>query len=97
MPIYHAANRLVTPLAEADRLGTMTPIQSRAARALLDWSQPRLAEAAGISHSTVIDYERARRDVSARAIRSIRLALENAGIIFLDGDGVKLDRPRGRK
>jgi hypothetical protein len=39
-----------------------------------------------------VDYERERRDVSAKAVRAIRLALENAGIVLLSGDGVRLIR-----
>ncbi len=73
----------------------MTPTQCRAGRALLDWSQPRLAEAAGVGLSTIVDYERDRRDVSTKAERAIRLALENAGVVLLNGDGVKL--LKGRK
>jgi transcriptional regulator with XRE-family HTH domain len=70
----------------------MTPTQCRAGRALLDWSQPQLADAAGVSLSTIIDYERERRPMSSRAVRAIRLALENAGVMFLDGKGVQLVR-----
>jgi transcriptional regulator with XRE-family HTH domain len=67
----------------------MTPTQCRAARALLDWSQPDLAEAAGVSLTTVVDFERSRRGVSRTTVRSIRLALENAGIEFDSNGGVR--------
>ena len=87
----------VAPAAEVSKLDSMTPTQCRAARALLDWSQPQLAETAGVGLSTVVDFERERRNVSARAVRSIRLALENAGVMFLGGDGVRLIPPRGRR
>ena len=50
----------------------MTPAQSRAARALLDWTQPKLAKSASLGISTVVDFERARRSVSAEAIAAIR-------------------------
>jgi len=33
----------------------MSPMQCRAARALLDWTQPDLAEASGLSLTTVVD------------------------------------------
>jgi transcriptional regulator with XRE-family HTH domain len=63
----------------------MTPAQCRAARALLDWTQPRLAEEAELGLSTVVDYERQRRVVSSDAIASIARALESAGIEFTNG------------
>ena len=71
----------------------MTPAQCRAARALLDITQPQLAEAASLGLSTVVDYERTRRKVSPEAIAAIRGALQAAGVIFRqngDGPGVYL-------
>lgn len=77
----------------------MTPGQCRAARALLDLTQPKLAEAAGLGLSTVVDFERTRRAVSPDAIQAIRAALEAAGVIFVeengDGPGVRLRRLTG--
>jgi transcriptional regulator with XRE-family HTH domain len=72
----------------------MTPAQSRAARALLDWTQPKLAKSASLGISTVVDFERERRSVSAEAIAAIRAALESAGIEFTNGNapGVKLHK-----
>jgi transcriptional regulator with XRE-family HTH domain len=72
----------------------MTPAQCRAARALLDMTQPQLAEAAGLGLSTVVDYERTRRNVSPDAVGAIRSALEAAGVEFTNGDqpGVRLKR-----
>ena len=76
----------------------MTPSQCKAARALLDWTQPQLAKAAGLGLSTVVDFERSRRDVSAEAIQATRSALEKAGVEFLDdGQGVRLKPPKPRK
>jgi DNA-binding transcriptional regulator YiaG len=78
----------------------MTPAQCRAARALLDWTQPKLAEAASLGLSTVVDFERARRAVSQEAALLIRVALEKAGIEFIaengGGPGVRL-RKKGNK
>src|SRR5271165_1368837 len=62
----------------------MTPAQSRAARALLDWTQPQLAVAAGLGLSTIVDFERSRRAVSSDAVDAIRLALERANIVFMN-------------
>jgi transcriptional regulator with XRE-family HTH domain len=72
----------------------MTPAQCRAARALVDLTQPKLAEAAKLGLSTVVDFERGRRAVSDDSVRTMRAALEAAGVIFVDengeGPGVRL-------
>jgi transcriptional regulator with XRE-family HTH domain len=72
---------------------SITPGQCRAARALLDITQPELAEAAGLGLSTIVDFEKSRRDVS-RAVHAIQKALERAGIQFVakngGGPGVRL-------
>jgi transcriptional regulator with XRE-family HTH domain len=60
----------------------MTPAQCRAARALLNLTQSQLAEAASVGLSTVVDFEKERREVSDIAVDKIRLALERAGIEF---------------
>ena len=65
----------------------MTPSQCRAARALLNWTQPFLAEAAGLSKSTIIDFELERREVSAAAQSAMKRALEDGGVTFLDPNG----------
>jgi transcriptional regulator with XRE-family HTH domain len=61
--------------------------QCRGARALLDMTQPELASASGLGLSTVVDFERSRRTVSADAIQEIRKALERAGVEFIDENG----------
>jgi transcriptional regulator with XRE-family HTH domain len=77
----------------------MTPAQSRAARALLDWSQPKLAEASGLGLSTVVDFERSRRSVPEKTLAAIRAALESAGVEFIPenggGAGVRLKKVKG--
>jgi transcriptional regulator with XRE-family HTH domain len=65
----------------------ITPTQCRAARTLLELTQPQLARLAGLGLSTIVDFEKARRRVSSDAINSIRQALERAGIEFIDEDG----------
>ena len=58
---------------------SITPGQCRAARALLDITQPELAGAAGLGLSTIVDFEKSRRDVSRAAVLSMQRALEKAG------------------
>ncbi len=72
----------------------MTPAQCRAARALVDLTQPKLAGAAGLGLSTVVDFERSRRAVPQETVEAIRAALESAGVEFIaengGGAGVRL-------
>ena len=74
----------------------MTPAQCRAARALINWTQPKLSEAAALGLSTVVDFERERRKVSSDAICAMQTALEAAGVIFVaengEGAGVRLKK-----
>lgn len=71
------------------------PAQIRAGRALLDWSQAQLAEAAGIGLSTVKAFESSRPGKELAAAGPMRVALEREGVVFLpggekDGPGVRL-------
>ena len=72
----------------------ITPGQCRAARALLDITQPELADLAGLGLSTVVDFEKSRRDVSRAIVLSLQRALEKAGMQFITrnggGEGVRL-------
>jgi DNA-binding XRE family transcriptional regulator len=76
----------------------MTPAQSRAARALLEINQADLAQMAELGLSTIVDFERERRQISDDAASEIKAAFERAGIVFIDenggGEGVRLTKPR---
>lgn len=82
---------------DADR--NFTPAQSRAARALLGWSQKDLAVKAGVAEPTVTQFERGNRNPSRAIAWAMRGALEAAGIEFIPagaasalggGEGVRL-------
>jgi len=72
----------------------MTPAQARAARAMIGMTQGSLAQAARVSLSTVVDFERERRKVAEPSVAAIRAALEVAGVEFIaengGGAGVRL-------
>ena len=61
----------------------MNGAQCRAARGLLNMKQPALAKAAGVSISTVVDFEQSRRKVSDELVRAMQVALEAAGVLRL--------------
>lgn len=70
----------------------ITSAQCRAGRALVNLTQRQLADAAGLSVSTLADFERSLRPVSAHLTTAIRRALETAGVEFTNGGepGVRL-------
>lgn len=72
----------------------IAPEQCRAARGLLGWTQRQLADAAGVSANTVIDFEAGRRKPIRVNMEAIMQALEAAGVEFLapdnGGPGVRL-------
>lgn len=74
------------------------PNQCRAARALLGWTQPQLAEAAGLGLSTIVDFEKERRALSDVSVTAITNALETAGVEFIyengGGPGVRIKGER---
>jgi transcriptional regulator with XRE-family HTH domain len=73
--------------------------QCRAARALLDWTQDRLAEQSSVSKKTIADFEAGRRVPYDRTLIDIQKAFEDGGIEFIPqngkGDGVRFKERRG--
>jgi transcriptional regulator with XRE-family HTH domain len=67
----------------------MNSQQCRAARALLKWSQTRLADSSGIALSTVADFENDKREPRDDNLTAMRRALEGAGVEFLPAKGGK--------
>ena len=72
----------------------LSPGQCRAARALLELTQSELANKAGLGLSTIVDFERSRRNISEDALAALKKALEKCGITFISknggGPGVRL-------
>ncbi|TBC00434.1 transcriptional regulator [Rhizobium ruizarguesonis] len=71
----------------------------RAGRALLGISQEELATLAGVSRHIVVRLEKCEGNVLADSLSRVRLALEGAGVVFVEatvdrGPGVALARPR---
>ena len=79
----------------------ITPGQCKAARALLELTQSELADAATLGLSTIVDFEKKRRQVSVAAIQAIRDTLAARGVEFIDenggGPGVRLRRRHQKK
>jgi len=74
--------------------------QIRAARALLEWSQPELAQHSGLSLTTIRRMEDSSigpSRSSAGNVTTLQRTLEAAGIIFIPenggGSGVRVDKP----
>jgi transcriptional regulator with XRE-family HTH domain len=67
---------------------TAAPAQCRAARALLGWTQAKLAARAAVARKTIAEFEIGARQLRFRTRRDITTALEAGGLVFLwDSDG----------
>jgi DNA-binding transcriptional regulator YiaG len=76
----------------------ITARQCKAARALLGWSQTKLAEAANVHFRTVHDFEKGARKPIGATLAVLRRALEDGGVVFIPvngggGQGVRLRDP----
>jgi transcriptional regulator with XRE-family HTH domain len=76
----------------------LTPEQLRAARGLLDWSRAELAKRSGTAPETIQAFEIGASDPKLSTLRKWRLALQKAGVEFIDpdadkGPGVRLRKP----
>jgi len=68
----------------------ITPEQCRAARAILNWSQPELAERAGLTVNPIVSFEKeSGTQTSPRTMRRIVRAFELAGICFTPTGGIE--------
>jgi transcriptional regulator with XRE-family HTH domain len=66
---------------------SLFPGQLRAGRALIGWSQDRLAVEAKVAKATIANFEAGRRQPYDRTLDDIREALETAGVEFIPQDG----------
>lgn len=62
--------------------------QCRAARGLLNWAQPELAERCDVHVQTISAFENGGSTPSARTLKRLTEILEGAGIAFTDRDGL---------
>ncbi len=76
----------------------LTPAQCRAARALLNWSQQDLANAAHVSREAIRDFESLRHQMQEKTASAVMDALSRAGVLVIRrkklGEGVFL-KPAG--
>jgi transcriptional regulator with XRE-family HTH domain len=67
----------------------LSPKQCRMARAALDWTQPDLSEASGVSIKTILLFERGQHVPHVNHLTSIKRALEAQGLAFTAAGGVE--------
>lgn len=67
----------------------ITAAQCRSARALLNWSQPELAQRCGMHVQTISAFESDTSTPSKRTLEKITNTFESSGIEFLSHDGVR--------
>ena len=73
---------------------SITPEQSRAARALLGWSGRDLAEASKVHFTTLSRFERG-GDAYRSTVDALRAALEAAGVVFVGAGEASLSGGAG--
>ena len=65
----------------------MKPEEVRMARAALNWSLERLAQASEVHRNTISNFETGKYAGDPEKLTAIRRALESAGVIFPDENG----------
>ena len=87
----------VTRVRQMPHAKILLPAQCRAARGLINWSQGELADKAGVSRSTVKDFETERHALHHSTERLLIEAIEAGGVSLIAPDeagaGVRLKRP----
>ena len=72
------------------RAEAVTGEQVKGARALLGWTQTRLALETGLNPSTILEFETGRRRTTAGSVFTIQYALETVGVEFPEGQRPRL-------
>lgn len=67
----------------------ISPAQCRAARALLNWSQPVLAEECNLHVQTISNFEKNSKIPSKRTLEIIYATYLKNNIVFYENDGVQ--------
>lgn len=67
----------------------ISPKQVELGRRLIDWTQPNLAKAAGVSKDTIVSLENSKSLPHQSTLSKIISALTSHGVEFTDGDGVR--------
>ena len=82
------------PVCQMPHAKILLPAQCRGARGLLSWSQGELADRAGVSRSTVKDFETERHALHHSTERLLIEAIEAGGVSLIAADeagaGVRL-------
>jgi transcriptional regulator with XRE-family HTH domain len=65
----------------------MQPEQMRAARAALNWSLERLAEASGVHRNTLSNFETRKYAGEPEKLAILKRTLETAGVMFIEENG----------
>ena len=60
----------------------ISPAQCRAARALIGWSQDRLAETSKVAKATIANFEAGKREPYDRTLADLEAAFQAAGVVF---------------
>jgi transcriptional regulator with XRE-family HTH domain len=72
----------------------LSPAQCRAARALIGWSQDKLAAESRVAKATIANFEANKRSPYERTLADLQETLEAAGVEFIaengGGPGVRL-------
>ena len=64
----------------------ISAVQCRAARALLRWSQEDMAARSGVCKATIAYFEMETRQPHRDTVRSLKVSLERAGVLFVEED-----------
>jgi transcriptional regulator with XRE-family HTH domain len=81
-------------LAQGGEREPMVPMQCRAARALLQWTQKEFARRAGVSPVTINGFETGITSPTRATLTVLRQAFEQAGVEFTNDEqpGVRMRR-----